>query len=295
MADRLQMANHLDSDVGDWPRQPVIGPPARVPLAFDPNTFIETPDYQRMGPGAGPGDPYIWRFWGWPYPRLMTREQSAKLERARLVQHRLTLPADSPERIRYFDELRCIDIDPGDIQESGTAFELVRVHLQKFGTGIVERLATVWDDVTALDEDGDPIFSFGPFLGTRPCRFPLVHPDPAAGELAVEFRLLVTEVPDFADTQSVGLPAYVGPASPFAIPADDNLRTPWRDNRQGYVVRWADLLQYVTGLHSLARMWVILSGQPDRWRIRMGGRLSGYWNSAGPMGVALDQATRRTL
>lgn len=277
----------LDPELDGWPGAPVIGPPVVQPLAFDPPTFIETPEYQKLGL-EGPGSRYLWRTYGIPFPTetVDVRFLDRGFER--------TFPASDPERLRYFDEVRCLDIDPAAIKLTGTSFELVRVHLQKYGAGVVERLVTIFDDVLALDGNGDPLFDFGPLLGLRPCRLPLVHPDPAAGTLAMEFRLLVTEVPGVSVRQGAGFPGYQGPVPPSSIPADVMLRTSWRDLRYAGT-RFADLLQYVTGANALVRLWVTFFAQPDRWRIRVGGRLGGYWNSAGRLGVARRSATQRTL
>ena len=294
MADLHRIEGEIAHDRDDWPRDPVIGPPVIQPLAFDPPTFIETPDYQRSGVHVGPRSPYMWRTFGRPYPTLMTSAQRRQQANRRLAQHKLTFPADSPERIRYYDELRCLDLPPQSLTPQGTAFELVRVHLQKFGTGVVERMATIFEDVTALDAGGNPIFSFGSLIGLRPCIFPLQHPDPAAGTLSLQFRLIVSELPDVSRALGNAAP-YQGPVPVAAIPPDENMRPPWTELRQGYVVRWADLLQHVTGLNAHVRLWGVFFAQTNRWRLRVGGRLSGYWNSAGRMGVALNNATRRTL
>ena len=272
---------------GNFPRTPEIGPAVFVPIAFDPITWIETPEYQKLSPREGPGAPYMLRSYGTTYP---TESKPSILEE----QHVRTFPANSAERIRYFDEFVCSDIPPDQITTTGTAFELTRVHLQKYGTGVISRIAIVFDDVTALDAAGDPLFQFGPLDGQRPCRWPLVSPDPAGGTLAVEFRLLATEVPSFSVNPTGGFPVRAFGIPVSSIPADRQIRQPWTDMRMGYITRWADLLQYVSGENILARLFVTFVGLPNRWRIRIGGRLGGFWNSAGSRGVALDAATRRT-
>lgn len=283
---------------GNWPQDPVIGPNPVVPLAFDPPTFIETPDCQRMPWGERPGwTPYTWRMFGVPAPFPQLGEVAntpAALELAE-QQHRVTFPANHPERIRYWDRFRCIDIPPDALELGGTAWELTRVHLQKFGAGVVERVGTVFEDITALDDDGDPLFSFGVLDGLRPCVFPLLHPQPGVAPLSVEWRAIATEMPTSSTIQGSAMPPFIVAASPVVIPPDREVLQRWNDMRQGYAVRWADLLQYLTGENVIVRLIVILSGEPDRWRIRVGGRLSGFWNSAGARGVALDAATRRTF
>lgn len=271
-----------------WPYDPVIGPPVVHPLAFDLLGDIETPEYQKLG-NETIGAPYLLRQYGIDFPTVAVDPEFLADAYVR------TFPASSPERLRIFDELRCVDVDPAALAVTGTAIELVRTHVLKYGAGVVERIATIFDNVVALDANGDPLFFFGSLTGERPCIFPLQHPDPAAGTLSVEFRLLVTEVPDNSRGPLAGFPPYQGPVPPSAVPADSNLRPPWRDLRQGYTTLWSNLLQYVTGESALVRLWVIFSAQPDRWRLRVGGRLSGYWNQAGPMGRALDNATRRYL
>lgn len=276
----------IDDDPGNFPNTPVVGPPVGVPLDFDPLTFIETPDYQRLGFDRPGWAPFMARTTGTGYP---TPAPLSLLEHA----YKRSIPTASAEAIRYFDSMQCIDIPPSQISPTGTVWELARVHLQKFGTGVIERLATIFEDVTALDDEGEPLFSFGPLDGVRPCIFPIQHPDPDGGRLFVEFRLIATEIPSFADRAVV--PPFLAGASPGVIPAVPNLRPPWNDLRQGYIVRWADLLQYLVGENVYVRLLATFSGETDRWRLRVGGRLGGYWNSAGPLGVALDTATRRTL
>jgi hypothetical protein len=283
------MLADIGTRVDGWPHFPVIqGGWLSQPLDFDPPTFIETPDYQRMG-HVTHGSRYLWRRFGIPFPSAVVDTDFAA-STAKLVN-----PEGDPERIRYFDEMRCLSIDPRVLATTGTAFELVRVHVQRYGAGVVERLGTIFGDVTALDDDGEPLFSFGPLSGFRPCIFPLPHPDPQAGVLAVQFRLVVTGVPASSKGPTAGFPPYQGPIPVAAIPADQNMRPPWSDLRQGYLVRWADLLQYVTSQNALIRLFGVYFAQPNRWRLGVGGRISGYWNSTGPLGVARDNATQRTV
>lgn len=279
----------LGTRVDGWPHFPTIqGGWLSQPLDFDFPTSIETPDYQRLGIVTY-GSRYFWRRFGVPFPSEV-REPDLEDDASKFVN-----PEADPERIQYFDQMRCLELNPDDLATTGTAYELVRVHVRRFGAGVVERLATIFGSVTALDEQGDPLFDFGPLLGLRPCVFPIAHPDPAGGVLAVQFRLLVTGVPSFSERPNAGFPPYQGPIPTAAVPVDRSLRPPWSDLRHGYVVRWADQLQYVTSENALVRLFGIYFGNPGRWRLRVGGRLAGWYNAAGRLGVARANATRRTL
>lgn len=267
-----------------FPFGPIVGPGIHVPLAHDPPSFIATPDIQRQGPG----------------PRLLKRTYggnwlpwTARPVNPVLLSHKRVTPASDPERLAYWDVSRCIDVDPAVLSPVGVAFDLVRKHLQKNGAGVVQRLATMFPSVVALDGGGLPIFNFGNLDGSNPCPFPLQHPDPAGGTLDVQFRLVATHVPNYTDAPGAGFPAMLVAAAPQAAPTDELIIAPWNDLRQGYLTRWADELQYITGQNVLVRLIAIYFALPNRWRLRVGGRLSGFWSPVGRRGAALHHAISR--
>ena len=265
-----------------YPDSPLIGPGGHLPLAYDPTDDVETPDAQKLFPTEGVG--VLARLYGERYPAGFA--EPTMLEEG----YRRVNPGSTPERIRYFDVQRCEMIAEGQITAAGTGFELTRVHLQKFGLGAIERIVTPFESVTALDGAGEPVFDWGP-VGERACQFPLQHPDPAAGMLAIEFRLVVTGIPDNSSQSTAGLPALQ-----VGVPVDqirpDNLIPPWADMRYGGQTL-SDQLKYLVGDDVIVSLVLILRGLPDRWRVHATGRLAGHWISAGPSGAAHHDAIRR--
>lgn len=201
-------------------------------------------------------------------------------------------PASASEVLRPYDAQRCIVVDPGAIVPSGVAYELAHHPIPTGAVGILERVPTIFEEIAALDANGDPIFSFSQINGERPCLTSLRHPDPAAGTLSWSWRLTVTTL---SSSDGPLLPMlYVGPTVPLAIEGDD-LIPGWTDLRYGIASRWGDRHQIVIPARAQVRLWVVLRGQANRWHVRVGGRVAGYWQSGGRRGAALVASTHRIV
>ena len=193
-------------------------------------------------------------------------------------------PAAAAEKLKMFDRQRCRTFG-ASITPEGRAFELVRFDIPAQTVGVVERIPTTFQ-VEALDAGGVPIFTYSNTNGQEPCLNLLVHPDPAVAEpLQWQWRVTVTDN---------GPPApYFGPIDPASIIGDD-LVEPWNDMRNGHAERWPDELQYVLHPRKTVRYWVTVSGPADnRFRVTAGGRIGGFWQTAGRYGAALKAATVR--
>jgi hypothetical protein len=270
-------------EVGDYfPRNPEISPGFHVPLSQDIMADIETPDYQKSGIGEGPGwAPYSQRQYGSNIYELAIVE-SLDIDGLRRE------PAETNEKVRYFDRFKCVNVAPEEINLTGVVFELTRVHLPANGASILERLAVVCDSIDAVNVEGDVVFAFGPITGDRPCQT-FVHPDPlVTSPLTFQFNLIRE---GRASSRKLGTPEPPFVVAGTQVPVGKQVREPWDDFRQGYLTRWADQLQYVDGDQSLMRLFVTITGDPDSWQVRIGGRLSGRWIGTGPTGAALSAAT----
>lgn len=201
-------------------------------------------------------------------------------------------PANASEALHPYDAQRCVDVDTGAIVPSGVAFELAHYPIPTTSVGVVERLPTIFEEISALDANGDPIFSFAQINGERPCLRALRHPDPAGGELSWSWRITATTISSGGGPEVFG--EYVGPTLPLAIEGDDLIPV-WDDLRYGIASRWGDRHQLLVSARSLVRLWVVLRGNPNRWRVRVGGRLAGYWQSGGRRGAALVASTHRIV
>lgn len=294
------MDRYADTIAGAWPDDPVVGPGGHVPLAFDFPLEIETPDYQRVGLGESPGwSPYTQRMYWSPFPwgpgkapagfkvRPITPEQFAAEFRARF-------PDQSPERVEYRDAQRCVDVDGSLLSPTVfRAWELARIPFLQFAIGIIERIATQLE-VTALDvTTGDPIFTYSGLNGEDPCLDQLVHPDPAvANPLRFGWQLVATGAATLGAGD--GQPTY----PPLVVAGADIVRgaivETWADMRNGYATFGViGEKQYLANSHQLMRLFARFSGDPNVWQIRVGGRLSGFSQAAGPTGAALQSANQR--
>jgi len=269
---------------------PVVGPGVTSPLAFDLLADLETPEWQKLGYETQAWCPYSMRYWGVEWPASIAATPArVELERG----YTYTFPGLHPERIVYGDRLRCVDVPPATLAVAPQVWELARIDLAGYGLGTIERIGTVFDEITALDAQGAALLTFGNLNGERPCLSSLTHPDPLVLDpLLWAFRLVVTDVPEFFDDTLQILPPLV--AAPLSDVDGVDLVEPWADLRNGFAFDWSDHKQYLTPRHQVARLLVVLSGTPDRWRITVGGRLSGYFQAAGFAGAAARAAVTRT-
>lgn len=202
----------------------------------------------------------------------------------------LSEPFASVERIRPYDVQRCVEIAPETINsDPGVLYELVSVRIPAGAIGIIEDIPTIFDDVTAIDTDGTELFSFGNLNGLRPCLNELIHPDPAVPEpLRWRFHFTYHNDP-YLGAQDAG---YLGPILPSQI-SGRAILPPWDDMRSGINNRWAAEKQCQAPASSIVRIWVHITGPVDRFRVRVGARLGGYYQFAGRKGAALKNALVR--
>lgn len=196
-------------------------------------------------------------------------------------------PESASERVRAFDVQRCFDIDEALVIPTGVTFEIIHQHSLESGIGILERLPIVFE-VDALDDAGIPIFTYGQLNGERPCIDALVHPNPAVGALTWQYRLTMSAQTGVGRS---GL-AYIGPATPSAVRGNDRL-SPWSDLRYGHLDQAPGFAQVLIANQSVLRLWVTFFGPTDRYRIRIGARMSGFLQLAGRRGSAIEAATTR--
>lgn len=204
------------------------------------------------------------------------------------------MPSASSERVQQFDIFRCIDVPANAIIPTGIAFELVHWRIPTGSVGIVEDIPISWDDVTALDGAGLPIFSYNSLNGERLCLHELVHPDPLVTEpLTWEFRLQFSDDPSQGHRPTDSM-VYQGPIFPEII-RGHSIIPPWRDARYGAQNRWAETRQFIVSSSTIVRMWIVLFGPTARFRVRVGGRLGGFHQLGGRKAAALNSVLTRRV
>lgn len=204
---------------------------------------------------------------------------------------RLSEPYAAVETVRAFDVQRCITVDSSLIVPEGVAFELVHQTTPAGSIGVVEDYPTIFAEVTALDGDGNAVFTYGNLNGSELCTNELVHPDPMVTEpLRWRFQL---DYINIAYLRGIDL-RYVG-GVPAAEMGGKAIIPAWNDLRSGSNNRWAEGKQCLVPASSLVRIWIELTGPMDRFDVRVGARLGGFWQFGGRLGAALNNATiRRT-
>lgn len=204
-------------------------------------------------------------------------------------------PYSSAESIRRIDVQRCVDVDASLITPAGVAFELVHWRAPAGSVVVLEQIPTMFDEVTALDDQGVEFYSFGSLNGERLCRNQLVHPDPL-----VTVPLTWTFHITFSDDPSRNVPsvnpemAYRGPVPPAEV-SGQSITPPWSDARYGSQNRWAENQQFLAPSSVVVRYWVVLKGPVDRFDVRVGARLGGFFQSGGRRGAALDAVQVRRV
>ena len=202
----------------------------------------------------------------------------------------LSEPFASVERIRPYDVQRCVDINPALINsDPGVLYELANIRIPAGAIGIIEDVPTIFDDITAIDTDGTELYTYGNLNGLRPCLNEIVHPDPAVTErLTWRFHLTYSNAPYLGPQRGT----YMGPDLPSQI-SGRAILPPWEDMRNGINNRWAAEKQCQAPASSIVRIWVHITGPVDRFRVRVGARLGGYYQFAGRKGAALQNALVR--
>lgn len=294
----LSVEHYVPGPIADFNLFPLIGPGAVGPLQYHPAEASQTPEIMRMGVGRL----VTFRQWGlptgyiptelatqaiWKWARGPDQEWGVGQETAQLdAPEQFDSPASAAEVLHEYDVQRCIDINPGAIVATGVAFELLRETVPNGSVSVLQYYPTTLE-VDALDENGDAIFTYSQLNGEEPCRSRVVHPDPLVGLLTWQWRITTTH--NAAQGTS---PALVVGAAPGAVPGDDIVQ-PWTDLRNGNQQWWPDRRQHPVMSRTIIRYFVALFGPPDRYRVRVGGRLGGYWQIAGRRGAAVRSATER--
>lgn len=208
---------------------------------------------------------------------------------------KLARPTAASEAIQKFDVQRCVHVSPSVISSGGVAFELVHQMSVSGGMMVLEDVPTVFDEVTALDENGVAMFTYGGLNGVRPCLNELIHPDVNVTEpLRWRFALVWTDGPEFGPESTAPDLAYQGPVSPARV-FGQYIIPPWDDARMGIEALLSNRQQFLVTSSAIARYWVVLTGPVDRFRVKVGARLGGFNQLAGRKGAALDAALIRRV
>lgn len=204
-------------------------------------------------------------------------------------------PFAASEIIRKFSVQRCVQVQSAQIVPAGIAFELVHWTIPAGSVGVIESIPVIWSDVTALDQNAVPVFTYAGLNGEDLCLDELVHPDPLVLEnLTWRFHLTYTDSP------SRDLPSAVSPLTyRAAIPPDhiggQNILPPWSDARYGHAEQWGQFEQYLFPSSTVIRYWIVLFGPTGRFRVRVGARLGGFWQLGGRRGSALESVLTRRI
>jgi hypothetical protein len=268
-----------DTWSGPWRKNPLTAVGSRQAPLHDPLVGIETPYCKWLGTDAAKN----FRAWGFDI-----RDQEPLRARTNSTDELSVYsnPAASAEAVRWFDKFNHIELAGDEIDGIWRAWELARFVTDVNGVGILEKMPTSIDSVVALDAGGGPIFAYGPQNGALATRKSLLHPTPGVGSLEWRFRLTGINMGPNSDTPTrlAGSTAYLG----------TDLVEPWSHLSNGSDVVWSGRQQIVVGAVTLVRLFIQLRGPADRFTVQCGARLSGYLQSAGHLGVALFDATRRT-
>jgi len=285
-----------------WNQMPAIWSGLTGPLLQGFPAEIETPDIMRVGEG-----PLLtMRRWGFPVgvypPELLDvvpeqwargpnqpwgfGDQSTLLDESEKHGN----PMQASERVQWYDVQRCVSVNASDLVTTGTAYGLVQFVTPTAGIGVIERIAAAFESVEALDAEGLPVFTFNT---SHPCISSFRHPDPAvATPLTWSFQLMRLLDPAIErNNTGSGALTYRGPINPVLIDGTQAV-PPWADLRYD-ADRFADNNQMLVPARTLTRLWVVLFGPPNRFRVTVSARLAGYNQLAGRRGAALEAAIRR--
>jgi hypothetical protein len=204
-------------------------------------------------------------------------------------------PYGSAESIRRVDVQRCVNVAASQIVSTGVAFELVHWRAPAGSVVVLEQMPTMFDEITALDDAGVEVYSFGSLNGERLCLNQLRHPDPLVTEpLRWSFHVTFTDDPSRNVASVNPEMAYRGPVPPAEVDGQ-SITPPWTDARYGSQNRWAENQQFLAPSSVVVRYWVVLSGPVDRFDVRVGARLGGFYQQGGRRGAALDAVQVRRV
>jgi hypothetical protein len=261
--------------------------PYRIPYNYDPRVSPRVPDSWRMALFEPWRTRLFGRAWG-RRPVFPTMDA----ENALIVTHKRTYPVADSERVQWWQPFRCQAFPTVSSTARPVVFEILRVPIEPFATGVLERIAT-YLRVTPLDAQGAPSgpeFVTGP--GADPCVSQFVNP--AAGNGVLNFRWFV--VADELAPNELTEPNPLVAAQPEAVP----LGLPLGIARQWNDLRYAFGNLYSSDQHILVQGPILLRFffefqvvGSNPFRLAFGGLLGGYTQSAGRMARALRAATER--
>lgn len=261
--------------------------PYRIPYNYDPRVSPRVPDAWRMALFEPWRTRLFGRAWG-RRPVFPTMDAENEL----IVTHKRTYPIADAERVAWWEPFRCTSFATVSSTPRPVAFEIVRIPIEAFATGVLERLAT-FARVTPLDALGAPS---GPEFRTQPDSDPCIDQfvNPAAGNGVLNFRwLLVADELSPAGDEPNMLAAAQPEAIPVGLPIPGIPRS-WSDFRYAfgnvYTFDHHILVQGPVLLRLFFEFQVI---GPNPFRLAFGGLLSGYTQATGRMGKALRAAVER--
>lgn len=268
----------------------------RVPIQQDFRVLPRLPESWKVGMGRNRGRLFA-RSWG-----VQLRWPRAKLADAMAIAHRETYPYDQNEHVTWVEPINVVEqITPASTVGLATtplAWELVRTDVSVFGTFILEKIAT-YLAAQALDSAGAPVgapfvtgITTDPFLVN-----PIPHPEVGVGGLQFAWGLIQDQQPLMHAGDTLP-PAFAVGAVPNSIPVGypiPGIPPLWADLRYAWGTTYTEEHHIVLGGgNSLLRLFAFLSSSsPDRWAVKPGGLLAGYWQAAGRLGAALNAASRR--
>jgi hypothetical protein len=225
----------------------------------------------------------------------------------------LDFPWEHPERVRAFDSVRrtlVSTLNPGAALVREGAVELCRVQVDRFGIGVLERIATYVRLIpTGFGPPGVGVILGGPTgqiaqeagpgvaaVVSDPSPFPM----PAEGAngttqpgLDLRFHLINYEFSRQAHDDEP--PWFVGREQD--IPGVDVI-PPWSDMRYQWGAKYTQGHQFVVGGHSLLRLFVRFRlvdwGQVPGAQLKFVTRLAGFRQLAGPWRAAEGSALHRS-
>lgn len=199
-------------------------------------------------------------------------------------------PGYAPDAIDWRASFNAIDAS-SQIVETWRYWELSRLLVDPASVLVLEQIATSIDSIDALDDDGFPMFSYGPQNGARPTAGSVTHPTPAPGffsfsRLEWQFRLTTINM------------GSNGQTPPLAVAAQEqqgrDLVDPWGNCSQGSDLVWGSHMQRVIPGEMLVRLFVGLRAPSGLFRARIGGRIAGFSQSASSSARALASVTTRS-
>lgn len=208
-----------------------------------------------------------------------------------------TYPGDHPERVRWLESARYVDVDVAawrQMLNQEITFEVARLDAPVAGALRIEEIATYLRLVE--EEGGATTLLVGNHSDnasatiTEPFAFPLTFsngPLTWVWDLVEEMVGITSPGPEWAN----------GVERARAVPATSALRAPWTDNRYAWGNRWGGDHQLTVGGKALVRLFVTLHHpQPDRdfVAVRVGGGLRGFNQQTGRREAAVQNATIRS-